>query len=112
MVPEARIEEADKRWVRLLSPNREKLNTLESQCVGDLHLQLRKIHESETPASTEEEDFFFLSTEEKRHILKKTQVAKKKEKERRKNSIKIRLQIFPVFLKLSNILTSRLDFLK
>lgn len=88
MVPEARIEEADKRWVRLLSPNREKLNTLESQCVGDLHLQLRKIHESETPASTEEEDFFFLLTEEKRHILKKTQVAKKKKKKEEKTASK------------------------
>lgn len=88
MVPEARIEEADKRWVRLLSPNREKLNTSESQCVGDLHLQLRKIHESETPASTEEEDFFFLLTEEKRHILKKTQVAKKKKKKEEKTASK------------------------
>lgn len=88
MVPEARIEEADKRWVRLLSPHREKINTSESQCVGDLHLQLRKIHESETPASTEEEDFFFLSTEEKRHILKKTQVAKKKKKKEEKTASK------------------------
>lgn len=88
MVPEARIEEADKRWVRLLSPHREKINTSESQCVGDLHLQLRKIHESETPASTEEEDFFFLLTEEKRHILKKTQVAKKKKKKEEKTASK------------------------
>lgn len=59
-------------------------NTLESQCVADLHLQLRKIHESETPASTEEEDFLFLSTEEKLHILKKTKVAKKRERKKKK----------------------------
>lgn len=84
MVPEARIEEADKRWVRLLSPHREKLNTLESQCVGDLHLQLRKIHESETPASTEEEDFFFLSTEEKKTHFKKDPGGKKKRKRKKK----------------------------